>query len=205
MITRCRTFREFTSLMEMFAPSRMSRCTVFHPPRDAANSNGDRRSLSNVFMSAPSATKYSEMSGWSNIDAQCRGVIFCASTQPRHTFFSIGCMVNISLTISSAPWAQARWTGVDKSCCWVDIFAPEFMQSSTALISPPWTAECSGTLPKIFVRLLKWYKQTIMRQNFTFGIVKGNHFFTRASSGLAPLKMNEKWKSYGHNGHNSMM
>jgi len=34
--------------------------------------------------------------------------------------------------ISMEPWLQARWTGVERSCCWMEILAPDFIQSSTA-------------------------------------------------------------------------
>lgn len=119
-------------------------------------------------MSAPSSMRNSTSSGWSNIAAQWSGVIFWMSVQNKLIFFSFGCSSNISRTISSEPCAlvsdmmrlltnlllscyttnyHARCTGVDKSCCCVEIFAPDFRQSSTAFMSPPWTAEWSGTFP----------------------------------------------------------
>lgn len=84
------------------------------------------------FQVLTSDTKYSTISGWSNMAAQCNGVIFCTSHDARHCIFSAGCMLNISFTISIAPCAHARWTGVERSCCWVEILAPDFRHSSTA-------------------------------------------------------------------------
>lgn len=95
------------------------------PPLSAAKSNGDLLSLSIALIWAPSDTRYSTISGWSNIAAQCSGVIFWTSHDCKQASFSSGCILNISLTISVAPWAQAKWTGVDRSCCWIDILAPD--------------------------------------------------------------------------------
>lgn len=86
----------------------------------------------NKFIQYTSDIKYSTISGWSNMAAQCKGVIFCTSQEVKHISFSWGCILNMRRTISMAPWAQAKWTGVDRSCCCVDILAPDFKQSSTA-------------------------------------------------------------------------
>lgn len=79
-----------------------------------------------------SETKYCTISGWSNMAAQWSGVIFCTSHEARHCIFSAGCMLNMSFTISIAPCAHARCTGVERSCCCVEILAPDLRHSSTA-------------------------------------------------------------------------
>lgn len=135
-------------------------------------------------MSAPSIIKYSTSSEWSNIEAQCSGVIFWMSVQNKLILFSCGCILNISWTMAKAPWAliarqicklkvmdwrkfaspcQVNWggqivllrrnfgSGFQTKLCrieWEINFAfSKLVHTSTALISPPWTAEWSGTFP----------------------------------------------------------
>lgn len=45
---------------------------------------------------------------------------------------SCGWTANISWTMLIEPWEHARWTGVERSCCWAEMSAPFFRHSSTA-------------------------------------------------------------------------
>ena len=128
----CNIFREQLSRWWTSDPSLRRTSTAFHAARAAASNKTERPSLSSASIRAPCRTRYSTRWGWLNIAAWCSGVIFWASLIAKHLAFSWGCDSNINLTISMAPWAQARWAGVDRSCCWVLMRAPESKHNFTA-------------------------------------------------------------------------
>lgn len=121
-------------------------------------------------------TRYCTISILSNIAAQCNGVIFWTSQEESERAFSFGCSPNMSLTMSIAPWAQARCTGVDKSCCWVDILAPDRRQSSTAYHHNNITSVTS--IAFIIIYCNYWVIAWMITRNTVFTIVTIYVYYT---------------------------